>query len=547
MIVLRRLFQRTSRSSTTLGREFAIGDVIEQRYEVEQVRRGFMGIVYIAYDRQRRSRIAIKTFQNKFLWDAQAIERFSTEAELWMRLGGHPNIVRAYDLRTFLGKPHVIAEYVHGGPLRTLVGHLELQEAIDYAIQICWGMSHAIDRAAIMHRDLKPDNILVTLEGQAKVTDFGLARVLPMWQWPEHMQLSREVGRLHVHTGTAVGGTLPYMAPELFEPRPFAGVWSDIYAFGVMLFELFTGRLPFNATRDDSLIRMHREEPPPDPRELRPMLHRGTAHIVSRCLAKNYTERYTSFREVEHDLQLLRQHLFGERFSVTWPSNSDHDSANRVEQGLLHMELGEHSEALACFQQAVQLDGSRSETWLHLARARLRLWQYNEALAAIDHGLKHAVSRNEYGPLYQVLGETYAAMQRVTDAVKAFDKGLSYMPRAPGLWREKGDLLQRLGMAREAQRCLKQALKYDRLDPLTWRLLGDSYAADGQLKQASRAYAESLKLDPRSALGWARHGACLLRRNRAKEALRAFDAALKLDDHLQEAIDGARLARQRLR
>src|SRR5215212_8995666 len=115
--MFRRLFGKFGsrrQRSAQLGREFSVGDVIEQRYEIEKTRRGFMGIVYIAYDRQRRRQVVLKTFQNKFLWDEDAIARFSAEAELWMRLGSHPNIVRAYDLRTFMGKPHVIAEYVHG-------------------------------------------------------------------------------------------------------------------------------------------------------------------------------------------------------------------------------------------------------------------------------------------------------------------------------------------------------------------------------------------------------------------------------------------------
>ena len=103
------------------GQEFAVGNILEQRYEIEAIRRGYMGIVYITYDRQIRRRVVLKTFQNKFLWNDEAIERFNAEAELWMRLGGNANIVRALDLRTFLGKPHVVAEYVHGGPMRALI------------------------------------------------------------------------------------------------------------------------------------------------------------------------------------------------------------------------------------------------------------------------------------------------------------------------------------------------------------------------------------------------------------------------------------------
>src|SRR5919199_1846882 len=173
---------------------------------MKKPRRGYMGIVYIAYDRQRRREVVLKTFQNKFLWDEEAIARFNAEAELWMRLGGHPNIVRAYDLRTFLGKPHVVAEYVHGGPLRTLVGHLQLKEALDYAIQICWGMSYAVEHAAILHRDIKPDNIMVTLDGQAKGTDLGFARLLPNWECSDHLRAPRSpAARIRTTTAEVLG------------------------------------------------------------------------------------------------------------------------------------------------------------------------------------------------------------------------------------------------------------------------------------------------------------------------------------------------------
>lgn len=548
--MLRRLFKRREPStggSTRLGREFSVGDVIEQRFEVEQVRRGHMGIVYIAYDRQRRGRVAIKTFQNKFLWDDEAIARFSAEAELWVRLGGHPNIVRAYDLRTFLGKPHVIAEYVHGGPLRALVGHLQLQEAIDYAIQVCWGMSYAVEQAAILHRDLKPDNIMVTLDGQAKVTDFGLARVLPSWQWAEHLRNPRSTAvRIRAPAADGLGGTLPYMAPELIEESPSIGTWTDIYAFGVMLYELFTGKLPFDSMRDESLIRMHLHVAPPNPLEIRPQLHPGTAHIVLRCLAKRPADRYQSFGEVEADLQLLRQHLFQQRYTVVWPADSSAERDRWIERGLAHMDLHEYSEALSCFRQAVELDPDRADGWLNLAGARLKLWQYHEALQATDEGLRRAVSRNEFGQLYGLRGDTFAAMALPDEAVTAYDKGLSYTPNAPYLWRAKGALLQRIGLLREAEQCLVRAISYDKFDSLAWRLLGDVQRDQDRPKKAHRAYGEALKLDPRSATTWARYGACQLRLARPRDALRSYEMALKLDPDLEEAHAGLRLVHQAL-
>ena len=128
--MLKRWFRRRRRlNDAQLGREYQVDDVIDQRYEVQQVRRGYMGVVYIAYDRQRRRRVVLKTYQTKYLWDEAAIRRFNAEAELWIRLGSHPNIVRAYEIHTYMGRPHVVAEYVHGGSLRALVGRLQPVEA----------------------------------------------------------------------------------------------------------------------------------------------------------------------------------------------------------------------------------------------------------------------------------------------------------------------------------------------------------------------------------------------------------------------------------
>ncbi|MEN9935437.1 MAG: hypothetical protein RLZZ387_2016 [Chloroflexota bacterium] len=531
-----------------LGREFAVGDVVEQRFDIESLRRGYMGVVYIAYDRQRRERVVLKTFQNKYLWDEEAIARFNVEAELWMRLGSHPNIVHALDLRTFLGKPHVVAEYVHGGPLRALVGHLQIQETLDYAIQICWGMQYAIDQAALMHRDLKPDNILVTLDGQVKVTDFGLSRVLPTWQWAEHLRDHRSAAmRMRaMPPAEALDGTLPYMAPELFELTGTVGVWTDIYAFGVTLYELLTGKLPFDSMRDESLIRMHVRVPPKDPRQVKANVHPAAVPVVMRCLAKRPTERYQSFRELESALQTVRKEIVGAYYEVEWPESNREECDSWTAQGLAHMKLGEHSDAVRCFNYAVELDRNRADCWLNLGGARLKLWQYHEALSAVDEGLRRAVSRNEFGQLYAVRAEIYTTMGKPDRALPAIDQGLSYTPNAPRLWIDKAVLLQSAGMLREAQECAERALGFDKLDPDAHRLLGDIQRDQGRHRKAAEAYAEALKLDPRSADSWARYGTMLLRTSGPRPAMQAFEMAIKLDPDHAEALAGQRQARREL-
>ncbi len=541
--MLRRLFQRRkSERPGQLGREFAVGDVIEQRFEVEQIRRGYMGIVYIAYDRQRRRRVILKTFQNKFLWDEEAISRFNAEVDLWMRLGSHANIVRALDQRTFMGKPHVVAEYVHGGSLRVLVGHLTLREALDYAIQICWGMGYATKQAAIMHRDLKPDNILVTLDGQVKVTDFGLAKMLPRWQWSVSQMDPRSAATKLRQQATpdVLGGTLPYMAPEMFDEAGNIGVWTDIYAFGIMLYELLTGKLPFDAMRDESLIRMHLRSEPPDPRIRKPELPSEAVGILMRCLAKRPTERYQTWFEVEDALQELRIGAFGRALTTTFPDDDYAESERLIEQGLAHMKLEEYNEARSSFAEATERDRSRADAWGHLALAHLKLWEYHEGLHAVEEGLRRAVSRNEYGQLLCARGEIFAKMQLEEQSLAAYDQALSYTPNAPRLWRERAGLLLQLGRIREAQQYTERALTFDKLDPVAWHQLGDIQRSLGSTKKAHDAYAETLKLNPRDALAWARYGLCQAQLGQVRAAEASLQMALKIDPDQREAHEGMR-------
>ncbi|HEU5099127.1 MAG TPA: tetratricopeptide repeat protein, partial [Roseiflexaceae bacterium] len=265
------------------------------------------------------------------------------------------------------------------------------------------------------------------------------------------------------------------------------------------------------------------------------------------CLAKRSTDRYQSFTEVEEDLQALRKHLLGARYSATWPDQDHAERDRQTELGLAHLDAGEYSEALACFREAVALDTSRAESWLNVARARLKLWQYQEGLQAAEEGLRRAIRREEFGQLYGVRGQIYTAMMLLPKAMESFDQGLSYTPKSPRLWREKGLLIQRMGLSREAQPCFEKALEYDKLDSLSWRLLGDVLREQERHKKAYDAYAEALKLDPRAAVAWARYGACQLALARPKDAVRSLEAALKLDPDLDEALATLREARQAIK
>jgi len=239
--------------------------------------------------------------------------------------------------------------------------------------------------------------------------------------------------------------------------------------------------------------------------------------------------------------------VLGALYTATWPEQDNAERDRQTELGLAHLDAGEYSEALGCFRQAVALDTGCSESWLNVARAQLKLWQYQEGLHAADEGLRRAIRREEFGQLYGIRGQIYTAMLLLPKAMESFDQGLSYTPKAPRLWCEKGLLIQRMGLPREAQPCFEKALEYDKLDSLSWRLLGDVLREQERYKKAYDAYAEALKLDPRAAVAWARYGACQLALARPKEAIRSLEAALKLDPDMDEALTGLRAARQALR
>ena len=155
--------------------ELKEGDLVAGRYTILNVMKGGMGVVYPAYDNALMQVFAIKTFQERFLWNQNIINGFIREAEVWMNLDEHPNITRAMSIQKDHGIPYIILEYVDGGDLSKWIGNLDIPQAINFAVQICNGMAYAYDKLRLVHRDLKPHNILIT--GEVETAEHILSRV----------------------------------------------------------------------------------------------------------------------------------------------------------------------------------------------------------------------------------------------------------------------------------------------------------------------------------------------------------------------------------
>ncbi|MBM7842263.1 protein kinase domain-containing protein [Herpetosiphon giganteus] len=542
MAILDKLLSRSDDADNLKGVEFKVGDIIDQRYLVRNVRKGFMGLVYIARDLRSEQTVAMKTFQAKFTWVDSAIANFTREAEVWMRLGSHPNVVEATRIVTIAGRPHIVMEFVPGVSLREMMrrGRLRFKHILDFAIQICWGMQYAYDRCNLIHRDLKPDNVMVTPEGIAKVTDFGLAQgasVSNKVRWGHDSQ--HNDSKIVTHASDLFGGSQPYMSPEQRAPGTPLGTTSDIYAMGVMLYEMMIGDLPFKAPTVAELTHLHCNVPPPTPSEVRPDLRRGCDHVILRCLAKKANDRYQSFDELEHDLQWLRKYHLGEELArPTVTISVETQAADLNAKGIVHMSLHEYSAALKCFRQATELESARATYWLNLGMCQVALLGYNDALKSYEHALTLYPTRDEEVRLHWLSGESHEYLYQLREALEDYDLALNLDKKERRAWLGRGRVYSALALPKEAFQAYEYASKLDPNDPITWRSMGYASLELNQAKQALYYFDQALKVNPRDAQAWCGKGQAFFDLRKNNDALQAYEKAYKLDANLAEAVMG---------
>jgi eukaryotic-like serine/threonine-protein kinase len=267
-----------------------VGDTFAGRYTVlSKLGEGGMGQVFRVRDNQLDDEVALKTLKPE-AHDATQAERLRQEIKL-ARLITHPNVVRVHDFGETDGQRFLTMEYVPGTTLREMLDvgrRLELVPALQLAKQICRGLA-AVHKAGIVHGDLKPQNVMVMGNGVVKLMDFGVAR--------QRLEAERT-------TGTSAGTPL-YMSPEQARGGEL-DERSDIYSAGVVMFELFTGGVPFTDRDIYEIMRMHQSEPAPDPKTRRPDLPESLAHIILSCLAKSRLQRPATAGDL--DRLLMRVH-----------------------------------------------------------------------------------------------------------------------------------------------------------------------------------------------------------------------------------------------
>ena len=272
-----------------------VGEVVAERYELEElVGTGGMSSVYRARDQQLDRNVALKILHERHLEDEEHVERFRREARAVARLS-HPNIVTVIDRgESEDGSQFIVFELVDGENLKELIereGPLSVDEALRLAIGVARGLAFA-HAAGLIHRDVKPQNVMISDDGRPQVTDFGIARSL-------------DIERGVTQTGTVLG-TSNYIAPEQASGE-HVDACSDIYSLGVVLFELLTGTLPFEGENFVAIAMRHINEPAPDVRAIRPEIPPRVAAAVDRALQKDPRRRFKSMDEFASELEAARK------------------------------------------------------------------------------------------------------------------------------------------------------------------------------------------------------------------------------------------------
>jgi tetratricopeptide (TPR) repeat protein len=456
---------------------------------------------------------------------------FVQAAQGWLHMTAHAHVVQAHYVEIIAQQPLLFVEYVSGGKLSDWIGlprltH-DLPQVIRYAVQVCDAMLHAQAQGITAHRDLKARNCLITPDGSLKVTDFHLAATFDGATPGAAEVPTRPLSRLHPGQTGTLAGSCTHMAPELFETSSTANVCTDIYAFGVLLLHMLTGKLPFTGQTWQEVAHLHRTQPPPS---LNPPATVLTP-LLETCLAKDPAQRCGDFGMLRDQLAAMYLSLTGT--PVAQPVVG---TALEVEQcnnlGTSLHSLGRHHEALVYYDRALALENRHALTWVHRGTALEALGRTDDALACCDHAL-HLNAQSE--PALLAKGMLLGALGRLEEARAYCDRALKINPRNEQAWVNIGTALEALGRSVEALGCYNNALTLNPRNAQAWFNASVVLGERGRHEEALGCCERALGLDPRNAQAWVNRGLTLGELQRPEEALACFEQALLLNPRLEQA------------
>lgn len=556
--------------------QFEIGDVIEGRYHVYQVLGGKgksgMGVVYVCLDKELGIVNALKSFQDGDFDKAAALkERFRQESLAWIQLKSHPHIVHAYSVYDWHGKLFIVLEYVAPDDFgRNTLPHyfnkrLDIRQVLEWSLQFCHGMEYACSQKVTPHRDIKPDNLMISSTGVLKITDFGLAR--------QTVYSRRESGFQAFpwdRKNNLFGffGSPPWMSPEQFEGH--ADLQSDIYSFGVVLYQMESGgKLPFIANESKDFYALHKNKAVPS-------LQSKLFPIIKKCLGKKPSDRYKDFFALRQDLENYYKNIYHK----SPPELLEHEGVEYLEHfnsGLSLRNLGLLDDAVREYEKCISINSEFVDAHINLGFVLQEKRNFKKATSQYELALKK--DPNNYKALVNI-GAVLLEQGKQDEALSYLERGLSieeddYIARHnlakiyfnKGL-REKGiaeaeralfqkpeNVVLRIILANElllAKRVLDAVSEYQKVlsyDPGNGDVhlqLGNIYLHQGDIARAKSEFILGIKLKPQDADGCYYLGNIFLEENNLGEAVNLWRQAIRINKNYLQAYNnlGTALLRQ---
>jgi serine/threonine protein kinase len=457
-----------------LGDSYEIAGIVGQ---------GGFGIVYLVYHRTSGAIHGLKTYHDRWAQGHNLEAEFRKEAQLWIELGRHPNLVQAEFVEKIGERLYLAMEFIAPDEQgRNTLAHfleskeVDAQQALRWGMEICRGMEHAMARGVRSHRDLKPSNILISRTLEAKVSDFGIASLCG-----------------DNHGNGEPSGTPSHMSPEQFRTVAGCDQRSDIYAFGVILYQmLHGGKLPFEATLPrtqsegwrrywDDFRQLHATAKAPE-------FDSPLSNVIQRCMAKRPEKRYQTFAALRLELEAILFQVYGTTHAM--PEIKVDELANLINKGLSLYHIGKQKEALDSFQQACERNPEASLAWQNCGGILMQLQRFEEAQACFDR------------------------LQQLNPLQGTIMCGL---------------LLQRQGKRPEAEACFRRVLAAEPNHLLVTLDLGVVLAEQERWNEAKETFERATELEPGSASAWHGLGNIHHALKDYTKALHCFDRALHND------------------
>lgn len=533
-----------------------VGDMIQGYWEVLDVKTGGMGIVYIVQDHRHSESAgkpvfyAAKTMKDAFLNDT-ASQQFEREAYTWMKLGTYIHIVRAVFVERIKGQPYVFSEAVltkhFPNTLRGWISKepLPLPISVLFALQFCMGMEYAKLKGLNGHFDIKPENVMVTDEGIVKITDWGLARLAAgVVEMPADDLSSSPHHFLMPQHDPGRGGTLPYMAPEIWANADISSR-VDIYAFGVMTYEMLAGRLPFTARTVTELREAHLHTVPAPPRKANTTIPQMLSDLCMACLEKNAENRPPNFVAIKEDLSVIFRQQTGQEFPTELEVREMEGAEASMAAYGLHS-LGRDDEAMELMGRALG-DLKKGPAVMMWDDKELG-WSFSIPQELLEKERAKLRQDPQDPDPWAALANMYAMVQKHDEAIEHYERAIQLAPDRAGEWQPKiesirqrvprekarllvaqGDNLAQAGRYREAQEFFDEAIRLDPDNALAWYNLGVCQMEFGDATAALNYFDKATSLDPKLVEAWSNRGALLNQLGRAEEALQSLERACQIN------------------